>query len=115
MTKLVSQISYINKYTKGKRKSIILIFLFSIIISLLTILFSVVNKYVFDKFSDIDFKVLLYITCFMAIVYISFVGINFIYKVILNKTSNSIKIEMRMSFYKSIQNIKFTEYQRFFL
>lgn len=113
MTKLVSQISYINKYTKGKRKSIILIFLFSIIISLLTILFSVVNKYVFDKFSDIDFKVLLYITCFMAIVYISFVGINFIYKVILNKTSNSIKIEMRMSFYKSIQNIKFTEYQKY--
>ena len=113
MTKLVSQISYINKYTKGKRKSIILIFLFSIIISLLTILFSVVNKYVFDKFSDIDFKVLLYITCFMAIVYISFVGINFLYKVILNKTSNSIKIEMRMSFYKSIQNIKFTEYQKY--
>ena len=113
MTKLVSQISYINKYTKGKRKSIILIFLFSIIISLLTILFSVVNKYVFDKFSDIDFKVLLYIICFMAIVYISFVGINFIYKVILNKTSNSIKIEMRMSFYKSIQNIKFTEYQKY--
>lgn len=113
MTKLVSQISYINKYTKGKRKSIILIFLFSIIISLLTILFSVVNKYVFDKFSDIDFKVLLYITCFMAIVYISFVGINFIYKVILNKTSNSIKSEMRMSFYKSIQNIKFTEYQKY--
>jgi ABC-type bacteriocin/lantibiotic exporter with double-glycine peptidase domain len=49
----------------------------------------------------------------MAIVYISFVGINFIYKVILNKTSNSIKIEMRMSFYKSIQNIKFTEYQKY--
>lgn len=86
---------------------------YAIIISLLTILFSVVNKYVFDKFSDIDFKVLLYITCFMAIVYISFVGINFIYKVILNKTSNSIKIEMRMSFYKSIQNIKFTEYQKY--
>lgn len=113
MKKAKNQFQYVHQYTNGIRTWLVAIFFFSLISSLLTIFFSIVNKQIFDGFVNIDIEVMIYITLVMALVYFIFGGFNYLYKIAQNKISNRLRIRIRMAFYKEILSIRFIDYQRY--
>ena len=97
----------VGAHTKGIRRWLPLICLFSLITNILTIILSIANKQIIDSFAYFNTELIIKIIFLFIVTYLIIGGMNFGCAYLTSIVYNKVKMKMQLNFYHTIQEIDY--------